>query len=127
MFNSIMMISIGGALGCLLRWWLGVSLNALFPLMPLGTLAANCIAGYLIGVFMALFTLIPILAPWRLFVMTGFLGGLSTFSTFSAEVAIRLQQGHIGWAGAEILLHVLCSITLTILGMTMVYGIKSLL
>lgn len=117
MFNSMIMISIGGALGCLLRWWLGLSLNALFPYMPLGTFAANCLAGYLIGVAMAMFLLIPALLPWKLFIITGFLGGLSTFSSFSAEIAISLQEGRLFWAGTEIVTHVVCSIVLTILGM----------
>lgn len=124
MFNSIIMISIGGALGCLLRWWLGLSLNALFPFMPLGTFAANCIAGYLIGVAMAVFLLVPALVPWRLFIITGFLGGLSTFSTFSAEVVISLQAGRLFWAGAEIITHVTCSVILTILGMMTVNWLR---
>ncbi|CAI3939661.1 Fluoride ion exporter CrcB/FEX [Commensalibacter communis] len=124
MFNSIIMISVGGALGCLLRWWLGLSLNALFPCMPLGTFAANCIAGYLIGVAMAAFLLIPSLAPWRLFIITGFLGGLSTFSSFSAEVVMSMQEGRFFWAGTEIVTHVVCSVALTILGMLTVYSIR---
>ena len=88
MINSIMMVSIGGALGCLLRWWLGIALNAFFPYLPLGTLAANCLAGYFIGIAVAIFVVIPVLLPWRLFIITGFLGGLSTFSSFSAEVVL---------------------------------------
>ncbi|MDI2112782.1 fluoride efflux transporter CrcB [Commensalibacter nepenthis] len=124
MFNSILMISSGGALGCLLRWWLGLSLNALFPYMPLGTFVANCIAGYLIGVAMAIFLLIPSLEPWWLFIVTGFLGGLSTFSTFSLEVAMALQEGRFFWAGTEIVTHVVCSVVLTILGMVTVNSLR---
>ncbi|MDI2091113.1 fluoride efflux transporter CrcB [Commensalibacter oyaizuii] len=124
MINSIVMISVGGALGCLMRWGLGNWLNGLFPYLPLGTLAANCIAGYLIGVAVALFTMIPALVPWRLFVITGFLGGLSTFSSFSSEVVLSLQQGRFLWAGTEIVVHVLCSVLLTILGMMTVYSFR---
>lgn len=124
MFNSIMMVSVGGTLGCLLRWWLGMSLNSLFPYMPLGTLAANCIAGYLIGIAVAIFVLIPALVPWRLFIITGFLGGLSTFSSFSAEVVLSLQQGRFMWAGITIVTHVCASIILTILGIMTVYSFR---
>ncbi|CAK7192602.1 Putative fluoride ion transporter CrcB [Commensalibacter sp. Nvir] len=125
MFNSIMLISIGGSLGCLLRWWLGFTLNAVFPYLPLGTLAANCLAGYCIGVTVALFVLIPSLIPWRLFIITGLLGGLSTFSSFSLEVVLLMQEGKFGWAIATVFIHVVASIALTILGMLTVYGLRS--
>lgn len=121
----MVMVSIGGALGCLLRWWLGIALNAVFPYMPLGTLAANCLAGYLIGIAVAIFTIIPSLLPWRLFIITGFLGGLSTFSSFSAEVVLSLQEGRVGWAGIIVLTHMICSIGLTILGIATVYWLRS--
>lgn len=84
---SILSVFIGAGLGACLRWWLGLRLNALFPLIPPGTLAANLIGGYIIGVAVAFFAFkgqIPTEA--RLFVITGFLGGLTTFSTFSSEV-----------------------------------------
>ena len=96
MWNSIMAISAGAALGALLRWQLGAGLNNLFPTIPPGTLAANIVGGYLVGVAVAFFAQHPSLAPeWRLLIITGFLGGLTTFSTFSAEVATLLQQGRI--------------------------------
>ncbi len=121
MFASILAISLGAALGALLRWLLSVSLNALFPTIPPGTLAANLIGGYVIGVAVALFARHPAWAPeWRLFVVTGMLGGLTTFSTFSAEVSTLLQQGRLAWAGAEIAVHVVGSLTLTLLGMASV-------
>lgn len=118
MFNSILVISVGASLGAVLRWLLGVSLNALFPAIPPGTLAANLIGGYLIGVAVAFFVNHPALAPeWRLLVITGFLGGLTTFSTFSAEVMALLQQGRLLWAGVAISTHVFGSLAMTVLGM----------
>jgi fluoride exporter len=118
MLNSILAISAGASLGAVLRWFLGTGLNALFPAIPLGTLAANLIGGYLIGLAIAVFGQHAGLAPeWRLFVITGFLGGLTTFSTFSAEVTALLQQGRLLWAGAAIAVHVLGSLAMTLLGM----------
>jgi CrcB protein len=121
MFGSIAAISIGAAFGAVLRWVLGMGLNRLFPTIPPGTLAANGIGGYLIGVAVAFFAGHPNLAPeWRLFVITGFLGGLTTFSTFSAEVVSLLQQGRLTWAMAAIGTHVLGSLTMTLLGIATV-------
>lgn len=117
MLSSIVAIGIGAALGAVLRWLLGMSLNALFPLVPPGTLAANLIGGYLIGVSIAVFARHPQLAPeWRLFIVTGFLGGLTTFSTFSAEVTNLLQSGRFLAAGAAVSLHVAGSLVMTFLG-----------
>jgi CrcB protein len=114
---SVVAISIGAALGALLRWVLGTQLNALFPSLPPGTLVANLAGGYLIGVAMALFAGHPALPPeWRLFVITGFLGGLTTFSTFSAEVVQQLMEGRMGWALAIIAVHVAGSVGMTLLG-----------
>jgi len=127
MLNSIFVIGLGAALGAVSRWWLGSALNALFPTIPPGTLAANLIGGYLIGLLLALFASLPQLSPeWRLFAITGFLGGLTTFSTFSAEVTALLQQGRLSWAGAAILLHVVGSISMTLLGFATINAIKSL-
>jgi CrcB protein len=93
----------------------------LFPALPLGTLASNVIAGYIIGVAIAFFARLPELAPeWRLFVITGLMGGLSTFSTFSAEVVQRLQEGRLGWAAGEIAIHVSTSLIMTVLGIATV-------
>ena len=109
----------------MLRWLLGRSLNALFPAIPPGTLAANLIGGYLIGIAVAVFTTLPNLAPeWRLLVITGFLGGLTTFSTFSAEVVTLLQEGRLLWAGAAIAIHVTGSLGMTILGLGTVALLK---
>ena len=96
MLGSLLAISVGASLGAISRWLLGLGLNALFPLLPPGTLVANLLGGYLIGVAVAVFTAYPALSPeWRLLVITGFLGGLTTFSTFSAEVTNLLQQGRL--------------------------------
>lgn len=117
MIGPILAIASGAAIGALLRWVLGTQLNALFPSLPPGTLAANLLGGYLIGIAMAFFAGHPSLPPeWRLFAITGFLGGLTTFSTFSAEVVTQLSQGRITWAAATIAVHVLGSVALTLLG-----------
>jgi len=119
--RSIMAISLGASLGAVLRWMLGTSFNALFPTIPLGTWLANVLGGYLIGVALAFFSSHAGLAPeWRLFIITGFLGGLTTFSTFSAEVTTLLQSGRIGWAGLAISVHVLGSLAMTLLGLATV-------
>ncbi len=118
MFNSLVAISVGAACGAVLRWFLGLWLNAAFPQIPPGTLLANLIGGYLIGLAFVFFANNPQLSPeWRLLIITGFLGGLTTFSTFSAEVTTLLQQGRWLWAGAAISVHVLGSLAMTIAGM----------
>ena len=125
MLNSILAISVGASAGAVLRWLLGRSLNTLFPAIPLGTLAANLIGGYLIGIAMAVFAALPSLAPeWRLLIITGFLGGLTTFSTFSAEVTTLLQEGRLQWAAAAIFTHVTGSLAMTVLGLATVAIIK---
>ncbi|MEO6984646.1 MAG: fluoride efflux transporter CrcB [Paralcaligenes sp.] len=119
--TAIVAISIGAALGALLRWVLGLSLNHLWPTMPLGTLAANLIGGLLIGVAAEFFRNHGGLAPeWRLAIITGFMGGLTTFSTFSLEVVSQIQSRGLGSAALEIGLHVVGSIGLTLLGIILV-------
>jgi CrcB protein len=118
MFASVFAISIGAALGALLRWALSVQFNAILPTLPLGTLAANLVGGYLIGVAVALFSHFPsIPVEWRLLIVTGFLGGLTTFSTFSAEVTTLLREGEMGWASLIVIAHVGGSLVMTLLGM----------
>ncbi|HNO74315.1 MAG TPA: fluoride efflux transporter CrcB [Nitrosomonas mobilis] len=127
MLNSILAICIGASLGAVLRWLLGLSLNALFSTIPLGTLAANLIGGYLIGMALAIFTQHPGLAPeWRLLVITGFLGGLTTFSTFSAEVTVLIQEGRILWAIGAISVHVIGSLMMTMLGLATVSAFRTI-
>jgi len=118
MILSIVAIGVGASLGALLRWLLSVQLNALFPFVPLGTLASNLVGGYLIGMAVGYFAMHPDLPPqWRLFAITGFLGGLTTFSTFSAEVVGHLTEGRIAWALGIAAIHVLGSVALTLLGL----------
>jgi CrcB protein len=117
MWKPIVVVSVGGTLGCLLRWWLGMTFNALFPTIPPGTLTANLVGGYIIGLALACFSTYTSLPPeWRLFVMTGFCGGLTTFSTFSAEITVLLQQGRMLWALGAIATHVVGSILMTFAG-----------
>ncbi len=118
MWSAVFAISLGAAFGALSRWGLAVGLNHAFPALPPGTLVANLIGGYLIGLAVALLAQRPELSPeWRLFIVTGFLGGLTTFSTFSVEVVHSLQQGRLGWAAATVAAHVLGSLALTLLGL----------
>ncbi len=115
--KAIIAIFIGAGLGALLRWWLGLTLNSYFPSIPPGTLAANLIGGYIIGVAIAFFAASTALAPeWRLFVITGFCGGLTTFSTFSSEIVDLLQQGRSLGACAAVALHLLGSVLMTFAG-----------
>jgi fluoride exporter len=117
MWKAILAIGLGGALGALLRWWLGLKLNAYLPAIPPGTLAANLIGGYVVGVAVAFFATYSALAPeWRLFVITGFCGGLTTFSTFSAEVVMLMQQGRALWALGAAGAHLVGSIVMTFAG-----------
>lgn len=115
--SSIAAVGVGAAVGAWLRWWLSFALNPVFPTLPLGTLAANLVGGLLMGVAMELITRHALLAPeLRLLVTTGFLGGLTTFSTFSAEVTTLLVRREWMWGVLTIGLHVVGSVTLTVLG-----------
>ena len=126
MWKSIAAISLGGSLGALLRWWLGLTLNAHFPAIPPGTLAANLIGGYVVGVAVAFFATYSAVAPeWRLFVITGFCGGLTTFSTFSAEVVTLMQQGRALWALGAAAAHLVGSILMTFAGIATVVLCKA--
>ncbi len=125
MFYSIAVISIGASCGAVLRWFLDISLNSVFPNLPLGTLTANLVGGYLIGIAMAVFASQPNLSPeWRLLIITGFLGGLTTFSSFSAQVAGLIQQDKLWWAGTTIISHVAGSLLMTFLGIATVVLLK---
>jgi len=118
MWKPIVAISLGAALGALLRWVLGDKLNSLFPAIPPGTLTANLIGGYIIGVAVGGFAQAPGIAPeWRLFIITGFCGGLTTFSTFSAEVVTLLQEGRMTIAMGAIAAHVMGSLLMTLAGL----------
>jgi fluoride exporter len=125
MWKPILVIAIGSIAGGLLRWGLAMRLNGWLPNLPPGTLLANLLAGYIIGVALGYFALAPGIAPeWRLLIMTGFCGGLSTFSTFSGEVVTLLTRGQAGWAMAEIAMHVGGSLVMTAAGLATVHALK---
>ncbi|MEL7940881.1 MULTISPECIES: fluoride efflux transporter CrcB [Pseudomonas] len=118
MWKPVLAIALGAAIGALLRWYLGLKLNSLMPTVPPGTLAANLIGGYIIGLAVAYFASAQGIAPeWRLLIITGFCGGLTTFSTFSAEVVTLLQEGRLAWAMGAIVVHVSGSLAMTLLGL----------
>ncbi|MBQ4133213.1 MAG: fluoride efflux transporter CrcB [Desulfovibrionaceae bacterium] len=118
MVKSILAISAGASLGALLRWGLGHLLNEAFPPLFWGTLAANLLGGYLMGAAVCFFSGNPHVSPeLRLFAITGFLGALTTFSSFSAEVSGFICGGRIGLACGTIGLHVIGSLLMTFLGM----------
>ena len=118
---TVIAICIGACVGALSRWQLGLWLNPSTTsagLLPWGTLAANLIGGYLVGVCVGVFQQLPELDPvWRLALITGFLGALTTFSSFSAEVVGMLQQGRFALSLGTAALHLLGSLTLTVLGL----------
>ena len=118
---SVIAICIGACLGALGRWQLGLWLNPMVvpgTALPLGTLAANWIGGYLVGLAVALFQALPDLDPmWRLALITGFLGALTTFSSFSAEVIAMLGQQKYALALGTAGLHLFGSLLLTVAGM----------
>ncbi len=115
---NVIAICLGACAGALARWQLGLWLNQSQALLPWGTLAANLIGGYLVGVCVGVFQQMPDLDPvWRLALVTGFLGALTTFSSFSAEVVSMLQSGRYALALGTTGLHLLGSLALTLLGL----------
>lgn len=114
----VLAICFGACLGALARWQLGLWLNTSGALLPWGTLAANLVGGYLVGVCVGVFQQLPQLDPlWRLALVTGFLGALTTFSSFSAEVVAMLQQQRYALALGTAGTHLLGSLALTVLGL----------
>ena len=117
MWKSLLAVAVGSALGALLRWSLGMKLNGLLPGVPPGTLLANLLGAFIIGVALAWLAGSAAISPeWRLLITTGFCGGLTTFSTFSAEVFTLLQQGRPGWAALATAMHVGGSLLMTLAG-----------
>jgi CrcB protein len=117
---SLFAVGIGAAVGAWIRWALSLVLNPLFPTVPLGTLVANLIGGFLMGIAVALVGHYEAMPPeLRLLITTGFLGGLTTFSTFSAEATNLLAKGQLPWSFAMIGAHVVGSILCTFLGITL--------
>lgn len=117
MIGIVGAICAGASFGALARYFLGVSLNSLFPFVPMGTLVANLSGGYIIGIAIGVFTFFPDIDPkWQLFITTGFLGALTTFSSFSAEVVTLLLQQRLFWALLVAFLHIVGSLCMTFLG-----------
>jgi CrcB protein len=125
-WKTIVAVSLGASLGALLRLALSESLNATFPAIPPGTLLSNLIGGYIIGVAIAFFATSNLPFEWRLFVITGFCGGLTTFSTFSAELVIQLQQGRPMWALAAAAAHLMGSVGMTFAGLGTFFFVRKL-
>lgn len=120
-------VFVGGGLGACLRWALSLALNPVSHVVPLGTLTVNLIGGYLIGVAAAFFALRHSLPEeFRLFAITGILGGFTTFSAFSNEVVLLISQGHPGWATLTAAANLFGSIALTALGILTVHALASL-
>jgi CrcB protein len=127
MWKAVAAISVGASLGALLRWWLGLMLNSCFPPIPPGTLAANLIGAYVVGMAVAFFATYAAIAPeWRLLIITGFCGGLTTFSTFSAELVTLMQQGRPLWALGAAAVHLIGSIAMTFAGIGTVWWLRNL-
>ncbi|MDI4636739.1 MULTISPECIES: fluoride efflux transporter CrcB [Halomonadaceae] len=128
MWLSILAVSGGAAIGANARWLLGVWLNHYYPAIPLGTLFANTLGGYLIGLFVAIFSENPHISPeWRLFLVTGLFGALTTFSSFTAEILANFQAGRPGLALAGIGLHLGGSLLFAWLGMLTVSLVSDLI
>lgn len=118
---SILAIGFGAFAGAVVRWMLGLALNPVFPTIPLGTLAANLVGALLIGIMMGLlshYDALPV--AWRLAITTGFLGGLTTFSTFSAETISLFLRQQYAWAAATVTVHVVGSLLMTLAGIGLV-------
>lgn len=125
MWQAIAAISMGASLGAVLRWLLSINFNTALPSLQPGTLIANLLGGYLIGIGVAYFANHPDMPPeWRLFVITGFLGALTTFSSFSAEIIALIESDKILLACATIALHVGGSLAMTMLGILTVSALR---
>lgn len=126
MWKSLVAICVGASAGAVLRWWLSFQFNGVFPAIPPGTLAANLIGAYVIGLAIGFFAVYPGVSPeWRLLIITGFCGGLTTFSTFSAELITLLQQGRAAWAVGAMAAHVVGSVVMTFAGIGTIAWINS--
>ena len=122
--TGFLAVGLGGAIGCWIRWMLGVLLNPAFPTLPLGTLAANLLGGLIMGCMMGIlahFQTLP--RELQLFVMTGFLGGLTTFSTFSAEANTLLLRQQYLWFGTHIAVHLVGTLGMTMIGLFLTRGL----
>jgi CrcB protein len=126
MWKSVVAICAGASIGALLRWGLGSQFNSWLPAIPPGTLAANLVGCYIVGAAIAVFASLPAIAPeWRLFIITGFCGGLTTFSAFSAELLMLMQQGRGLLALGAAAAHVGGSLLMTLAGIGTVVWARS--
>ena len=119
MYYPLISIALGSLLGAWLRWLIGLKLNPIFPAIPLGTVTVNFIGGFIIGFAISYFSQSALSPNYKLFVITGFCGALTTFSTFSAEIIALLQQGKLSYAVAAIVIHVIGSLVFTLIGMSL--------
>jgi len=119
--TSLLAVGFGAFFGAVLRWMLGLLLNPLFPTLPLGTLSANLLGGLLMGIAMGVFAQYGALSPAaRLFIATGFLGGLTTFSTFSSETINLLLRQQYAWMVAIVSAHLFGTLAMTVAGLSIV-------
>jgi CrcB protein len=122
--TGFLAVGLGGAIGCWIRWTLGVLLNPVFPTLPFGTLAANLLGGLIMGCMMGVlghFQALP--RELQLFVMTGLLGGLTTFSTFSAEANTLLLRQQYLWFGTHVAVHLVGTLGMTMAGLLLTRGL----
>ena len=117
MYYALFAIALGSVLGGWSRWFIGLKLNSIYPHIPLGTVAVNWIGGFIIGFAIAYFAQSDLSPNYKLFAITGFCGGLTTFSTFSIEIVSLLQQGRFSTAMLAISLHVIGALLCTFAGM----------
>jgi CrcB protein len=121
-WKGFLMVGAGGVLGCWSRYILSELFNPVLPYLPLGTLAANWIAGFAMGCLIGIFDRFTSLSlETRLFAATGLIGGLSTYSTFSSEAITLLFAGHYGWFAAHIATHLIGTLALTLLGIYLMH------
>lgn len=122
---GFVVVGLGAALGAWLRWGFSILLNAVYPMLPLGTLLSNLLGGYLMGIAMGFVSSGSLSPEMRLLVTTGFLGGLTTFSTFSAESVSLISRGDYGWVSVHIVMHLVGSLLMTGLGLVTVQYLRN--
>jgi len=121
MIKSLLAVVVGGSVGCVLRWLISVRFNPLFPNLPPGTLIVNLVGGFIIGMALAYFIKNPQLDPaWKLLIVTGLCGGMTTFSSFSAEIMTLLQSGNYLWAMLSVMTHVIGSVLMAFAGFAVI-------
>ena len=114
MFSTLLAVFIGGGIGSVVRWYVSLKMNGMSPVLPVGTLTVNLVGAFIIGLCIAIFIKMTHLDPvWKMLITTGFCGGLTTFSTFSAEVVFLLQQGRVSWALLNVAVNLLGSFAMT--------------